>query len=294
MFEDTGRSVALRVRALERLDRQGHAATARCAKAAAEHADAELRKSGVRILAKIDPESAVPVLEGLVRKASITERQNAMRTLGDLESNAADRALARWLAELEQGKVDGVVKLELLEASAKRKGETVVAKLRQLTESRRAAAAGDILALHDECLEGGQQAAGRKRFFKDDGAISCQRCHRIGDRGGAAGPDLTTVGDRLSREQLLASLLDPGREISAGFGTIVLTLKDDSVVAGVIKKETAGEVVLLDAEEKTVKVATKDIAERSDPVSSMPPMTGILKKSELRDLVEFLVHLKAK
>ena len=73
-----------------------------------------------------------------------------------------------------------------------------------------------------------------------------------------------------------------------GFGTIIFTLSDDTVVAGIVKKETAAEVQLIDAAGKHVKVDKKRVTERLEGVSSMPPLTGILKKHELRDLVEFL------
>jgi mono/diheme cytochrome c family protein len=49
-------------------------------------------------------------------------------------------------------------------------------------------------------------------------AAQCTRCHGIGENESIVGPDLDGVGERLSRSELLESLLDPGAAITAGFG----------------------------------------------------------------------------
>src|SRR5262249_18754007 len=53
----------------------------------------------------------------------------------------------------------------------------------------------------------GDPRRGETLFWSE--AVQCGRCHRIGDRGTAVGPDLTTIGRLRSREDLLASLLEP-------------------------------------------------------------------------------------
>jgi len=294
VVESTKRSGRARARALELLDRFGHDQLARCARLAANDASTDLRKLGVRILSRLDPAAAVPVLEKLIATASQSERQNAMTTLGQLGTPAADQALEGWLDKLSAAKVDKNLRLELLTAAAQRKSPGVVDKLKRFEADRSSRATKDVVASYDECLEGGDHNRGRKIFWRDDAAISCQRCHKIGDRGGEAGPDLQDVGNRLSREELLSSLLDPNRKIAEGFKTIIFTLQDDTVVAGIVKEESATEVELIDAAGKRVKVDKKRVTERLEGVSSMPPVTGILKKTELRDLVEFLSRQKSK
>jgi quinoprotein glucose dehydrogenase len=284
------RSAAVRTAALATLDRFAVNDLGSHAKRGARSRVKQLRQLGVRILARLDPESAVPVLDELARTASIAERQNAITTLGTLRTAKADAVLDRWLDRVVRG--DGLAKLQLevLEAAGKREPEALLTKLGAYRAARDRAAAADIVENHVECLEGGDRGRGRGVFWSGDAAISCQKCHRIGERGGDAGPNLEGVGSRLSRRELLAALLDPSRVIAPGFGTVVFTRRDASEVVGVIKSETATHVTVVDAAGDEQRLARQDIAERSDPVSAMPPLRGLLTKRQLRDLVEFLAR----
>jgi hypothetical protein len=60
-----------------------------------------------------------------------------------------------------------------------------------------------------------------------------------------------------------------------------------------VKEETDTEVVVLAGAPVVQRRLKKaDIAERTDPVSAMPPLGLILKPREVRDLVEFLSGLR--
>jgi len=64
--------------------------------------------------------------------------------------------------------------------------------------------------------EGGDPARGADVFWKHPIA-ACSACHAIDGQGGAVGPDLSQVGTRLSRAQILQSLLEPNAELAAGW-----------------------------------------------------------------------------
>jgi ubiquinol-cytochrome c reductase cytochrome b subunit len=55
------------------------------------------------------------------------------------------------------------------------------------------------------------------RLFEEKGCISC---HRVANVGGQRGPDLSTVGARLSSEQLTWRILNGGRNMPAYGGTL--------------------------------------------------------------------------
>lgn len=65
-------------------------------------------------------------------------------------------------------------------------------------------------------LQGGEVDAGQFVFHSEPIA-SCVRCHALNGEGGKIGPALDGVGARLSREQILESLLDPNATLATGY-----------------------------------------------------------------------------
>jgi ubiquinol-cytochrome c reductase cytochrome b subunit len=55
------------------------------------------------------------------------------------------------------------------------------------------------------------------QIFYNEG---CQFCHAYAGQGGQRGPSLTTVGDRLSREQITISILNGRRNMPAYGNTL--------------------------------------------------------------------------
>ena len=92
---------------------------------------------------------------------------------------------------------------------------------------------------------------------------------------------------------ILESLLEPSARIAPGYGTVGITLKNGTRVDGTLRDETDTLVVLMagtpPAEQR---IAKTDIAERTNPVSAMPPVGLIVKPREVRDLVAYLSTLK--
>ena len=88
--------------------------------------------------------------------------------------------------------------------------------------------------------------------------------------------------------------MNPNGKIADGFQSVVLALKDGTVVAGVLRKETPEEITVITADTKTVVVPTKEIEERAKGISAMPgDLSQKLSKQEIRDIVEYLSTLKA-
>ena len=123
-------------------------------------------------------------------------------------------------------------------------------------------------------------------------AAECTRCHSL-EGSTNVGPNLAKIGTTLSRDQLVEALLEPSARIAPGFGTVSLTLRKGDRVVGTLRDETATHVILLEGSPPVERRILKtDIAERSNPVSPMPPFGLILKPREIRDIVEFLSTLK--
>jgi quinoprotein glucose dehydrogenase len=135
---------------------------------------------------------------------------------------------------------------------------------------------------------------GRRIFFYKQ-ETACLRCHKVNGEGGEVGPEMKGIGTRQKRDYLLESIVDPHKQIAKGYESVLLVLNNGQTRTGVLKGEDAKEIRLMTAEDKLVTVAKDDIDERHPGKSAMPEDVIMkLSKSELRDVVEFLVGLKEK
>ena len=66
----------------------------------------------------------------------------------------------------------------------------------------------------------GDAGRGRAAFFETAG-VACKNCHRIGQDGKEVGPELTAIGKKLDRTQLLESILEPSKRIDPKYVTFL-------------------------------------------------------------------------
>ncbi len=67
---------------------------------------------------------------------------------------------------------------------------------------------GMTAADYQDALFGGNAQLGR-RYFLTSSQAECVRCHSVGGQGGEVGPNLSNIGNVLSREQILQALVEP-------------------------------------------------------------------------------------
>jgi quinoprotein glucose dehydrogenase len=269
----------LRLAALRHLKQSGNAKWTDTALALLKEDLPALRPEVAALLAAAKPEAAIDYLKntGLPSK-DVPERQASFRLLATLKSPAARQLLEPHLASIK----DPACLLEILDAARVLAPERVPA-----IES--ALAAGSPLGKWSFALQGGDAAAGKK-VFAENLAANCTACHRIDGEGSNVGPALAKVGAK-GREHVLESLVLPQAKVAAGFGLMTATRKDGTVAAGAFLEEKDGKLVLSQPDGSKLEIPLADLASRTAPVSTMPPMEAILKPAELRDLVEFLSTL---
>lgn len=152
-------------------------------------------------------------------------------------------------------------------------------------------ATNDVLAGFRDALTGGDPVAGRKVFFEKPEA-SCGRCHRVGGQGGENGPALDGVASRQSPAFILESLVAPNAQITDGYASVVVVLKSGSGISGVLRSETAMNLVIHTPDDGPVTVDKADIIRRASAVSPMPAdFATLIPKADLRDLMAFLLSL---
>jgi quinoprotein glucose dehydrogenase len=285
LVASTNAEPLVRIEALRALALLQDAKLAEAVQIAFGDSNAPLRKEATTLQSRLKPSDAAAKLAEVLEKGTPGEKQNALMNLGTLKDHAADELLGKWLDQLIAGKVPMELQLDLLEAAAKRSAREVKDKLARFNSAR---STGDELVQWRECLAGGNAAEGKKIFFERAEA-SCTRCHKIHGEGGEVGPILDGIGTRQSREYLLESILLPNKQIAAGFETLIVSLKNGTSYAGIVKSESKKELVINSPEDGIVKVDIKDIDKRTTGMSGMPPNFGeILSKQDIRNLVEYL------
>ncbi len=139
----------------------------------------------------------------------------------------------------------------------------------------------------------GDAEKGRQVFFRT-GETACGSCHRVQGRGQWIGPDLSTIGAKYGRDELIRSILSPSAAIGYNFRSVVVALTDGRVVTGLPVEETADRLVLKTAAGERVAILTGSIEERrTSDVSLMPDgLAQTLTDHELVDLIAYLSTLR--
>jgi len=230
------------------------------------------------------------------------ELADAMRTVGPLEApkllpafekSPAEALGLRLVAALKSspglpGLRAGSVKalLDKYPAGVQREGEALLAILDR-DAARQNAHVDELLA----AAQSGDIRRGQVVFHSEKAA--CSLCHALGYLGGRMGPDLTRIGAIRNERELLEAIVYPSATFVRGYEPVIVTTRGGETHSGMIRSETAAEVVLATGPETELRVAPAEIAElRPGTVSPMPPGTAsVLTPQELADLLVFLKAL---
>lgn len=248
----------------------------------------ELRSEGAKLLALKDEPRALPILNKMVEKAdNMRERQLAIGTLSLMKHQGAKETISKLAANLSAGSAPVPLHLDIIEAAAKHSVTNLLAGFEKKRDPEQ------YTDQFIECLEGGDAKAGLE-VIKTHIYAQCVRCHKLDNSKGGSiiGPNLKDVGSK-GREYILHSMIEPNKVITKGYGTINVQMKgSDEVIGGQFRKETDTHIEVRLPDKKVLKLKKADIALKTPIVSIMPTMGNILTKRQLRDVIEYLAHLK--
>ncbi len=281
---------AIRIAALEALQKSGGKSLQDALAIALKDRDEAVRAVALNIIpeAGLPEESVVDLLGNVLRRGSNAEREAAVWALTELKSDAAIDAMDIALDQLVKEKTPREIRLSVIEAVEEQKDPRLMKKLEEYQAQR---SAKDPLAYWAETLFGGQHWRGKDVFYYNERA-QCVRCHTIFEYGGTAGPGLAGIGSRMSRRELLESLLEPSAVLASGYGISTVKLDGDEVVAGFVMAEDAKTLELKTGKNDIRRIDKNLILERTDAPSAMPSMKDLLSRREIRDLIEYLASLK--
>lgn len=126
----------------------------------------------------------------------------------------------------------------------------------------------------------------------------CIRCHRVGARGPAVGPDLTQAAARFSRRDMLESILTPAKVVAENYRNVLVRTADGRVIEGRVLAEGdyRSERVRIATEplrpSVTVELGKREIEEyRQSDTSPMPH--GLLDTFRAEEVLDLLAYLES-
>mgnify|MGYP002382205433 CR=1 FL=1 len=123
----------------------------------------------------------------------------------------------------------------------------------------------------------GDIAKGKELFFQKN-LMQCATCHKIAGQGGEVGPDLSLIGKKLTKRQLLESLLEPSKDIDAKFAMYTAEVADGRKISGLLQVRTETEIVIRDVQAKDIRLKKADILHLE------PSKKSLMPEQLLRDL----------
>jgi len=133
-----------------------------------------------------------------------------------------------------------------------------------------------------------------RRLFVESAGMQCKACHRIGPGEDLLGPELTQIGKKYGKAQLLENIVDPSKTIDPKYATHLVETESGAIVAGLLVREDEKDLVLKDAERKEQRIPKASIRRSAVQSKSMMPefLLQDLTAQEAADLLEFLQGLK--
>jgi putative heme-binding domain-containing protein len=139
----------------------------------------------------------------------------------------------------------------------------------------------------------GDAGRGRELFFKSAG-LQCVNCHRIAGEGKTLGPDLTTIGKKYGRAQILESILEPSKNVEPAYVTYLVETTGGQIHTGLLIQKSADHVLLKAVGDKEIRIPAREVQMLVPQKNSLMPelLLRDLTLQQAADLVDFLAGLK--
>ncbi len=226
-----------------------------------------------------------------VKTRSVSSREWEL-AVSRLLSNASGGL--RLLREMDGGRLTAAVM-----AAVMRRAETLsdvrVKDLfeKHLPDAKRVRTLGVDVRSSEILSIKGDAARGRE-MFAAEGRVQCKVCHRLAGEGRDFGPDLSLIGKKFPREQLLQQILEPSGTIDPSFEGFNVEAMNDVSYTGFLVRKSAEEIVIRTADAGEVRLPAKDVKEIQRLKLSLMPEQLLqgLTAQEAADLLTYLESLR--
>ncbi len=148
----------------------------------------------------------------------------------------------------------------------------------------------DAMAILDEPLTGRSFENGKNWY----NAVTCGRCHTMGNEGGNVGPELTNLGTRFSKKDMLEAIILPSKSVSDQYAASQFELKNGTSVVGRLTNQDKLAYYVSqnpydpDQVEKILKKNVRSV-KYSNVSMMLPSLINSLNAEELKDLMAYLM-----
>ncbi|MEC9091600.1 MAG: PVC-type heme-binding CxxCH protein [Planctomycetota bacterium] len=132
------------------------------------------------------------------------------------------------------------------------------------------------------------------KLFKE---ATCGQCHKLGQEGGAVGPDLSQVFSRYKndRRAVLNEILDPSEKIDPKYEVYLLQTYDGLSISGIITEQDTEKITIIANPEnpKPTTILRDDIEAMKKTSSSLMPK-ALMDNFTGEEILELLNYIEAK
>jgi putative membrane-bound dehydrogenase-like protein len=275
----------------------------------------ESREAALAVLGRGQPADAdLPPLCGLAGKSSSDRiRSAAQATLRRQSSDTVAKELLTLWPQIAPGTRPEIVNLlisrenwtlALLDAMKRNKvqpNEIALADRQQLLASQ----SDNIKKLAAEVFPA-QPASSRTEIIRKYASVhdfaaapasgaelfakNCAPCHLVQGVGHDIGPNLIALRDK-DADYFVKNILDPSAVVEPRFVNYIITMKDDRMISGVIKAETATNLTVASGGNGVIETLTRSDVKtiRATNTSMMPEgFEAALPPQQMADLIAFL------
>jgi len=252
--------------------------------------DVLLRSSAADVLARSKlTQQQLAALTEVFQSAGPLE---ADRLLPAFKESADEAVGLKLVAALKKSPVLTALRIDAVKASLAKFPTPVQARAEELYQMINVDAAKQkeklesLLAL----LKPGDVRRGQAVFNSTKAA--CAACHPFGYLGGNVGPDLTRIGQIRQERDFLEAIVFPSASFVRSFESVLVVTKNGKTYNGLVKKDSADEVILATGPKEEARIARDEIEEmRPSNVSVMP--SGLDQQLSSQDLADLIAFLKA-
>jgi len=137
----------------------------------------------------------------------------------------------------------------------------------------------------------GDAERGRRLFAGT--TVQCSKCHRVQAGPEALGPELSKIGTKYNRAQLLESILEPSKLVDPKFAGVIVQTSSGDVISAIVVSKSEKEIVLRDVE-REIRLPSGSVERMVPQAKSLMP-EGLLQHltaQEAADLVAYLESLR--